>query len=37
MKYLCLIKTQIFSAIGARYKDIDFNIPEYNDPFNPNN
>lgn len=27
-----VIWTQIFSAIGARYKDIDFNIPEYNDP-----
>ena len=31
-----VIWTQIFSAIGARYKDIDFNIPGYNDPFNPN-
>ena len=32
-----VIKTQIFSALGARYKDIDFKIPEYSDPFNPNN
>lgn len=32
-----VIKTQIFSALGARYKDINFNIPVYNDPFDPNN
>ena len=27
-----VIWTQIFSAIGARYKDINFKIPKYNDP-----
>lgn len=30
------INTQIFSALGARYKDISFIIPEYKDPFDPN-
>jgi hypothetical protein len=30
------INTQIFSALGARYKDISFRIPEYKDPFDPN-
>ena len=30
------IYDQIYSALGARYKDIDFNPPIYQDPFNPN-